>query len=523
MNNKRYQILVAALIGVMVSLTTSCTKDLDTEPLDDDVVTPASIYETPQDFKQVLAKLYAGFALTGQQGPAGNPDIPTEIFQDEGRSNYIRQFWVAQEMPTDEAVVAWNDPGLPEFNYQNWTSSNANVKALYYRIFYEITMANEFIRQAEGRDNQKIQTYKAEARFLRAYSYWHALDLYGGNVPFVTEEDDIGAFLPDQTNAGDLFNYIEGELKEIVENLPEAGTNEYGRVDKLAAQALLARLYLNAEVYTGEARYADAITYSEKVIDQMGSTLDDSNYQDLFLADNHTADEIIWAVNFDGVHTKTYGGTTYIIHAAVGGDMSPADFGIDGGWGGLRTTPQFVDKFEDGDSRGMFFTEGQSKDIPDIAEFTNGYAVTKWKNITSDGQQGSNPTYVDTDFPMFRLAEMYLIKAEAELRQNGSVSQASVDLLNQIRERAFGDQSGNIQSSDVNLEWILDERARELYWEGHRRTDLIRYNQYTSGDYVWAWKGQTQEGTATNENYKLYPLPASDINANPNLQQNPGY
>lgn len=519
MNKIRYQIIVTALIAVMVSVTTSCTKDLDTEPLDNDVVTPAAIYETPEDFRQVLAKLYAGFALTGQQGPAGNADIQGI---DEGFSNYIRQYWVAQEIPTDEAVVAWSDPGLPEFNYQNWNSSNDFVMALYSRIFYEITMTNEFIREAQGKENQEIQTFKAEARFLRAYSYWHALDLYGGNVPFVTEEDKIGAFLPEQTNAQDLFAYIESELKDIEDQLPAPGTNEYGRVDRSAAWALLARMYLNAEVYIDESRYSEAVTYAEKVIDDAGLSLEE-NYQDLFLADNNTANGIIWAVNFDGQHSKTYGGTNFIIHAAVGGDMSPAAFGIDGGWGGHRVTPQFVDKFDDNDGRGMFFTEGQSKDIPDIAEFTNGYAVTKWKNITSDGQQGSDPAFADTDFPMFRLAEMYLIYAEAVVKGGGGSMGTAVDLINELRQRAYGDDSGDINQSDLTEEFIINERARELYWEGHRRTDLIRYNQFTTGDYLWAWKGQVQEGTSTNDRYKLYPIPASDINSNPNLTQNTGY
>ncbi len=518
MNKMRYQILITALIAVMVSFTTSCTKDLDTEPLDDDVVTPASIYETPQDFRQVLAKLYAGFAVTGQQGPAGNADIQGI---DEGFSNYIRQYWVAQEIPTDEAVVAWADPGLPEFNYQNWNSSNDFVMALYSRIFYEIAMTNEFIREAQGRESQEIQTFKAEARFIRAYSYWHALDLYGGNVPFVTEDDDVGAFSPEQTNAQDLFAYIESELLDIEDNLPAPQANEYGRVDRAAVWALLARLYLNAEVYINEARYSDAITYAEKVINETGYSLE-TDYEDLFLADNNTANGIIWAVNFDGIHTKTYGGTNFIIHAAVGGDMSPANFGIDGGWGGHRVTPQFVDKFDANDGRGMFYTDGQSKDIPDIAEFTNGYAVTKWKNLTSDGQQGADPAFVDTDFPMFRLAEMHLIYAEAVLRGGGNTA-AAVGYINDLRQRAFGDDSGNISESDLTLDFIIDERARELYWEGHRRTDLIRYNQYTTGDYTWAWKGQIQEGAATDTDYRLYPLPASDINANPNLQQNPGY
>src|SRR5699024_7900424 len=163
-------------------LSTSCVNSLDTQPLDDDIVSSETLYETPQDFRQVLAKLYAGFAATGQRGPAGDPDIQGI---DEGFSSYIRMYWILQEIPTDEAIVAWTDPGLPEINTQVWSPSNDFVMGMYSRIYYEIALTNEFIRHAEGNENEDVQTYLAEARFLRALSYWHALDLFGGNVPFV--------------------------------------------------------------------------------------------------------------------------------------------------------------------------------------------------------------------------------------------------------------------------------------------------------------------------------------------------
>ena len=204
--------------------------------------------------------------------------------------------------------------------------------------------------------------------------------------------------------------------------------------------------------------------------------------------------------------------------------MNAGDFGLDGGWAGHRVTPQFVDKFDQtNDSRAMFFTSGQDKEIPELEEFTNGYAVSKWKNITSNGQTGSNLTYVDIDFPMFRLADVYLMYAEATLRGSGGDVDKAVDLVNDLRERAYGDQSGNITTGELTLQFILDERARELYWEGHRRTDLIRYGQFTGSDYNWSWKGNTQAGEGTDDIYNLYPIPASDINSNPNLTQNPGY
>jgi hypothetical protein len=527
-NKIRY--IPIALVAILVAFSiSSCTDDLNTSPLDDDVVTSESVYESPEDYRQVLAKLYAGFSTTGQQGPAGNPDIQGI---DEGFSSYIRMYWVSQEIPTDEAVVGWTDPGLPEFNYQDWGASNDFVMGMYSRIFYEIALTNEFIRNAQANDDGSVQTYNAEARFLRALSYWHALDLYGGGVPFVTEENGVGVYNPEPINEQELFTYIENELLDIIGESSDhdgtgellgAGQAEYGRADKGAAWMLLAKLYLNAEVYIGEDRYSEALTYAEKVIDDGPYTLED-NYEHLFLADNHTADGVIFPIYFDGDNTKTFGGTSFIIHAAVGGSMSAEDFGIDGGWAGHRVTPQFVNKFDtDNDGRAMFYTDGQSLEVDDITDFTNGYAVSKWKNIASTGEPGSVPAYPDTDFPMFRLADAYLMYAEAHVRGGGGDATKATNLINELRVRAFGDNSQNITTTDLNADLIMDERARELYWEGHRRTDLIRHGVFTTDDYVWSYKGGDQEGAATSDIYEVFPLPSSEINSNTNLSQNPGY
>ena len=506
------------VFGIIIS---SCTGNLNTNPIDKNVVTSANAYKTPQDFKLVLAKLYAGYATTGQQGPAGEPDIQGI---DEGFSSYIRQYFVSQEIPTDEVVVAWNDPGLPQFNYQSWSSSNDFVMGMYDRIYYEIAMTNEFIRNAENNSNTQVQEYMAEARFLRALSYWHALDMFGGNVPFVTEKDGVGAYLPKPTTSDSLFNYIESELLAIQDILPAPHQNEYGRADQGAAWALLSRLYLKSEVYTGQKKYTECITYAKKIIDSGAYSLDPS-YQHLFQADNNTAKGVIFSINFDGTHTQTYGGTNYIIHAAVGGNMDPNAFGIDGGWGGNRVTPQFVSIFDQqNDSRAMFFKDGQTEDIKDVHDFTNGYAVTKWTNMTSGGQTGSNPAYADTDFPMFRLADVYLMYAEAVVRggNGGSISTA-LNRVNAIRERAYGNNSGDITQNQLTLDFILNERGRELYWEGYRRTDLIRFGKYTGSSYLWSWKGNSEQGSATDAHYRIFPIPSSDIIANPNLKQNPGY
>ncbi len=334
---------------LLLAVLPACFNDLDTVPIDDDSTTADVVYDNPESYRQVLAKLYAGLAVSGQQGPAGQPDISGI---DEGFGQYIRGLWYHQALTTDEAVIGWNDQTIKNFHFQTWDANDVFINAFYSRIFYQISLCNEFLRETtddklngrgvEGDLRTQIGFYRAEARFLRALSYWHALDMFR-NVPFVTEDDIVGAFFPQQINKDDLFLYIESELKAIETSLVPARQNDYARADQAALWTLLSKLYLNAEVYTGTPRYADCITYCEKVINA-GYTLD-ADYESLFLADNNNASEVIFPVAFDGLRTQTWGGTTFLVHAPVGGSMLPADFGIDGGWGGVRTTSAIVAKF----------------------------------------------------------------------------------------------------------------------------------------------------------------------------------
>lgn len=521
-NIKKYFIA----FGLGALLFTSCTDDLDVTPLDPDVTTADKLFEDPNAYFQVLTRLYAGLAVTGQKGDDENGlDITGS---DPNEAQYIRAYWLPQVLTTDEAVIGWADRTIADFHYQKWTESDLFVRNIYDRIMYQITVCNEFIRQANAGNNTpaEIETYIAEARFLRALSYWHALDLFG-NVPFATEDDEVGLFFPEQTNRADLFDYIESELLAIEDKLVGTKLNDYGRADQSAAWTLLTKLYLNATVYNGSDRNSDAATYAAKVINS-SHTLE-TNYEHLFLADNHLSNGIIYSVNFDGIHTQNYGGTTFLTHAPVGGKMKAADFGINGGWGGIRTTSAFVEKFADvtgnTDQRAMFFTDGQNLEIGDIGSFTDGYAITKWKNLDRAGNQGSDAAgnFTDIDFPLFRLADVYLMYAEAVLRGGTGSSADALNYVNQLRERAYGNQSGNITSGELTLDFILDERARELYWEGHRRTDLIRFGHFTSNTYLWPWKGGTAEGTSTSNHLELFPIPSSDLNANPKLTQNQGY
>src|SRR5688572_18431555 len=237
-----------------------CTDDLNTLPLDPDTSTPNNLFKDPNSYKAVLAKLYAGLAVTGQQGPAGNADIEGI---DEGFGQYLRGYWYHQELTTDEAVIGWNDQTIRDFHYQTWTADDGFIFAFYSRLYYQVVAANEFIRETSdaklaerGVDAnlaEEIRGFRAEARFLRALSYWHLLDLFR-NVPFVTEEHPVGFFFPEQIFAPDLFAYIESELLAIENEIAPARGNEYGRADQGAVWTLLAKLYLNAETYLGTPR-----------------------------------------------------------------------------------------------------------------------------------------------------------------------------------------------------------------------------------------------------------------------------
>lgn len=614
-----------SIFAATVLLMTSCLNDLDPESLGDKVKTQGDVYKTTEDYKRGLAKIYATFALSGQQGPSGQPDIAGI---DEGFGNYLRQYWNCQELTTDEAVIGWNDATIKDFHWHTWTPTDVFIAAIYSRIMYTITLSNEFIRVSNGLADPEIKTFNAEARFIRALAYYHALDLFG-NPPFVTEADKPGSYFPKQTTREDLFAYIENELTDIEDKL-SAPRTEYGRADKAALWMLQAKLYLNAEVYISTAKYTEAITALKKVI-AAGYSLS-TNYLHNFVADNNTSPEMIFAINYDYLRTQSYGGMVYLIHAPVGGSMdAPGMFGIDGGWGGIRTTKNLVKQFDidvnslnsslgtlsswglvgsattngwdgpdmrmyntasnvyslfanltagemkfrfdnnwstnfgdngadgsvddggtniaiaqagtylvtlnlnsntytvvqAGDKRALFYSAGQSLEIEDIAKFTDGYAVTKFRNRKLDGspiKADPQPTFVDTDYPMFRLADAYLMYAEAVLRggTGGSTADA-LTYVNAVRARAYENNSGNIGQVQLTLDFILDERSRELYWEGHRRTDLIRFSKFTGGAYLWPWKGKVATGTATPDHLKLFPIPAADLGANPSLKQNTGY
>lgn len=524
----------------------ACT-DLEIQPTDS--VTAEVLFKDETAYRAFIARVYAGLAVTGQDGPAGKPDISS---LDEGFSNYLRQYWQLQELTTDEAIIGWGDEGLPDLHNHTWTGANQFVRAMYYRIFFQVSMANEFLRETTDAKlsarnvsasvRNEVKTYRAEARFLRALSYWHGLDLIG-NVPFYTEESPFGSDAPKQSNRAELFSFLEGELNAIENELPAPGAADYGRVDRAAVWMLQAKVYLNAKVYVGTDKNTECITACKKVIGSNLYSLQD-NWRDLFKTDNNLSKEIIWAIPFDGLSTQTWGGMTYLVHAALGGkmvdnkdDVSGEDiaakdeafkrYGVNSGWGGLRTTKSLVERFPDPsgaiDERANFYTNGQNREILTVGTFADGFAVQKFTNLSSEGTPGADLDHPDTDFPMFRLADAYLMYAEAVLRNgSGGDKATAVNYINLLRNRAYNGESGHITEADLTLPFILDERSRELYWEGTRRTDLIRFGQFTDSG-VWPWKGGVADGTTTNAFRNLFPIPTSELLANKNLRQIDGY
>jgi len=292
------------LIGFLSLSTFSCHDDLDLSPVDPDVISENQVFSDPAQAKNALAKLYAALALTGQAGPDGQPDI-TGI--DEGASQFSRMLFTLNEFTTDEAIVSWGDAGIPNMHAMSWGASNPFIEGMYFRLAQTVSFTNSFITNAAplAESNEEVKKYVAEARWIRAYAYYNLLDLFA-NVPLVTE---VTTALPTQSNRQEIYTFVESELKALENDLAAARSNEYGRVDKVAAYALLSRLYLNAEIWVNQNKYTDAANYAKLAIESgyVLNTTDvngnGSAYDELFLADNNSngaQNEFIFALNFDG-------------------------------------------------------------------------------------------------------------------------------------------------------------------------------------------------------------------------------
>jgi hypothetical protein len=538
----RNKIMKSLAMLLAVLALAACHKRLDKFPAN--TLTSEQAYADELGYKRVLARVYGSMVLTSQNAPAtggfGNGDVKGV---DEGFSDFFRNYWHFQDMSTDMAKWKYADAGFYDIQFNRWDAANPQVEALYGRCMLVITFANEFLREStdaklssRGINAAVIKPMRAEVRFVRAYMYYVLMDLFA-NPGFVTENDPFGTFTPPQIKRADLFTWIDNELKAIEVDLAAPRTAEYGRADKAAAWALRARMNLNAATFLEKAvpaitdfrpYYTEAIANANKVI-TAGYTLL-PNYQWLFLADNDQNNtEAIWTLNYDGIKSQSYGGATFIINGTGSGDRQPLVqlCGL-GGWGAMRATEKIPVLFPDFtgviDKRSLWYTDQQSLNMDDFFEYQFGFPTTKFRNRTRTGGFGNDPnrTFSDIDIPVFRLAEIYLVYAEAVKRGGtGGTEAQAITYLNQIRRRAYGNNNGDVSVYD--LDFILDERARELYWEGYRRTDLIRYNRYAEGTYLWPWKGGLRNGTAFDPIRKILPIPSKQLAANPNLKQNPGY
>jgi len=520
------------LLGFIV-LFSACTDDLNVTPEDANSFLAEDFYANPAAYEQALAGIYGNLSLTGQEGPGS-----TNIFGlDPGTSNYSRTLWYLQNLATDEAIWSYeNDPGAREIQRNTWTSSNPIIRGMFSRAMFSVSLTNEFLRQSSDEKldlrnvpsdiRAEIPAFRAEARLLRALAYYNLMDLFG-KATFVTENDPIGNYQGPEYNRAQLFDFIESELNEIEDDLIAPRQNEYPRADKAVAWMILAKMYLNAEVFISESKYQDCLDKCNDIIDAGYSLAPDYAYN--FMADSETngaQNEVIFAVTSDGAVTQNYGATTVMINGEVGSiEENGSDLGVNGWGGALRVRPQFAEKFIDGaspasDTRNTLIIGDRPIEINDIGNKGTGYIITKWKNKTSTGQSGIDQTFVDTDFTMFRLADVYLMYAECTERLNqGSNNSTSLGYLNALRSRA------NIAApiSNYDKSYLIDERSRELHWEAHRRQDLIRFGRYTGSTYNWAWKGNAAGGLGISEDFALFPIPAESIASNPNLTQNPGY
>ena len=528
---------------------TACVGDLDTLPLNSTDPVSEYVYDdTEQPYLQGLTRLYFQFMTN---------DLTDMQQMDGGASELIRAFWSVQETTADAAKCSWeNDAWVRALNTNTWNETqNDAVYAVYVRTLQGIAFANEYLRQtvpAKLKDRgvsaelaAKIDGFRAEARFIRAYLYWIALDCFG-NVPFTTENSPFGgAYFPSQASRKDVFDFCISELEFLRSDESPMMMSRalYPRADKGSVSGLLARMYLNSNVYSGVERWSEAKAVCEDIF-SMGYALC-PDYAALFRGDNgenpQARSEMIWAISYNAEKTQSYGGTSYILSASLAStditDTSRPN-GQRNGWAGLRVPYEYVSKYfgvsgqdyvtgtyQVADKRGQaFYIKGRSESMDGaLYSFMNGWSCLKFNNIPSGQTDRSYlPTsalkaFSDVDFPMIRLAEIYLIYAEACM--NLGTPGTALPYLAKLSQRA-----GVEPPAEITSDFLVAERARELMWEAHRRTDLIRFGLYDSGEYLWPYKGG---GTFAGQSFppykRIFPIPPTELAANDKLVQNPGY
>lgn len=568
--NKFKTIAPAAALLLSASMS-SCMADLDKGNIDPNVSASPSTMG-------LYSKCYAGLIMEGNDG---NADFTID---DAGKSTLLRNLFNFNELPTDEAICWWSDGGLAEIGYNQYNASTATLKFLYYRLMSNIAFDNSYLNNDAAKEDK---TRYAEVRVIRAYNYFLMLDFFG-DPAFVTESSANSPLQAhtynDKFEAGKsytraellqmgrefLFNWVKNELlaaePDLLEAKPEVDTDaDYGRIDKGTCWLLLSRLYLNAGTYLNNdgqnnPYWDKALEYAENIIKSPYALFNDDKikpeatangykpYDLLFMGDNGSngaSCEALLPLLQDGDKTRGYGGSMFYVAALWNESMKTVvdkDAGTTGNnWSGMRVRPTFLKKFFNDptivvgktakeiramniDDRAIFWGKGDSKnertlELGDNSSFFMGIATPKWNNNYSTNGTPHDSYNVDTDFFLFRVAEAYLNAAEAEMHLHGEGSAKAKDYIDAIRKRAHADVHESYTLNDV-----LDERARELYCEGIRRTDLIRFNQFGgAASYKWELKGGSANGTTFDKTKNVYPLPSSETLANKNLTQIDGY
>lgn len=477
----------------------------------------------------------------------------------------LRPMWLSfggnvelQEESADAFVTpvrptGWYDGGtFIRMHKHEWTPTQYQPENLWNFSYDGINAANRVLSQIESGDVPIEESIKpglvAELKVLRAYYYALLLDNHG-NVPIVT--DFTSEDVPEQSSRQEVYDFVVGELTTNIPQLSEvADPSMYGRINKWVGKTILAEVYLNAEVYTGTPRYEEVISVASEIIDAGRYQLE-PEYSDNFSRENQSSSENIWTVPYDEVNAS---GNT--LHMKSLKPEQQAVYNMQAQpWGGSSSAPQFVDTYEDADTRledtwisgpqydGDAEVINFVKNVPaiDSTLLFHGYPVGKYEiydGITVDS---------DVDFPIYRYAEVLMMKAEALLR-TGSASQAA-ELVTQVRERAFADtdpskalvtgadlqegsrfnygwwedrpgpEPGDVVDAeggaDVQYGRMLDELGWEFAVEGHRRQDLIRFGVFTRK----TWFNHRPNGGFRT----LFPIPLSAMQNNSNLEQNSGY
>jgi hypothetical protein len=515
----KYKIIGAAFMLIFFA---SCVDDLNTEPKIE-LTLDKLLAQDPNAVEGMVSKIYGTYALSGPDGP-GSTDVVTK---DPGEAGFLRGIINLQDFSADAVKNRWGDDGLDQLTTTSaWNPNNKFFRYLFDRAYYTIPQSNNLIKILKETKTEipNRENYIAELRFLRCLAYYYVIDCFGKG-PLVTEADINTTTPKKESTRKELFDFVEKDLLEAEKTI--TATKSYGKANKAVVQMLLAKLYLNAEVYTGTARYNDALTYVNKVLADSQYSLA-PNYVSIFSGDNNTSPEIIYTLIADAVVSQSYGNTTYIVNGSLNTEtVNPNLFGAKDGWGGHRATKAWYGLFNGGDLAGsnddrakLFWTTGHSYEMNDYKAWADGYPSVKFRNSNYNGTSSST-SFSSTDFPLFRLADAYLMYAECVLRAaTGGTRAQALTYVNAVITRSKGTA---ITDAQLTLNFLIDERARELNFEGQRRTDLIRFGKFTGGSYIWPWKGGTKVGTSIPDTYKVYPIPTSALQANSNLTQNPGY